>query len=105
VRVANFCGHLLLKAESIWTFVDQDCPASNNLGEQAMRRPVTWRKICLGSQSTKGFRFVERILTTVESLRAQGRNILDFLVETMSAAAQGRAPPSLLPVPSVVMRT
>jgi transposase len=100
VRVANFCGHLLLKAESIWTFVDQDCPASNNLGEQAMRRPVTWRKICLGSQSTKGFRFVERILTTVESLRAQGRNILDFLVETMNAAAQGRAPPSLLPAPA-----
>jgi transposase len=100
VRVANFSGHLLMKAESIWTFVDQDCPTSNNMGERAMRRPVTWRKICLGSQSTTGFRFVERILTTVESLRAQGRNILDFLVETMNAAAQGRAPPSLVPVPS-----
>jgi transposase len=58
---------------------------------------VLWRKICLGSQSKTGFRFVERILTAVESLRAQGRDILGFLVETMSAAAQGRAPPSLLP--------
>ena len=96
-RVANFSGHLLMKAESIWTFVEQDCPSSNNLGEQAMRRPVTWRKICLGSQSTTGFRFVERILTTVESLRAQGRNILEFLVEAIHAAAHGLPPPSLLP--------
>jgi len=33
----------------------------------------------------------------VESLRAQGRDILEFLVETMSAAAHGSSPPSLLP--------
>jgi hypothetical protein len=59
----------------------------------------TRSKTCLGSQSEKGFRFVERILTTVESLRAQGRDVLGFLVETMNAAAQGRAPPSLLPPP------
>jgi transposase len=98
-RVASFCDHLIRKAEAVFTFLDHDCPPSNNMGEQGMRRPVTWRKICLGSQSEEGFRFVERILTTVESLRAQGRNILGFLIETMEAAAQGRPPPSLLPLP------
>jgi transposase len=97
-RVATFCAHLLKKCESVFTFLDYDCPPSNNLSEQSLRKPVLWRKICLGSQSKTGFRFVERILTAVESLRAQGRDILGFLVETMSAAAQGRAPPSLLPV-------
>lgn len=96
-RVANFSAHLIMKAESMWTFLDVDCDATNNIAERSLRKPVMWRRSSLGSQSEVGCRFVERILTTVESLRAQGRGILDFLVETMSAAAQGRAPPSLLP--------
>lgn len=96
-RVANFSAHLIMKAESMWTFLDVDCDATNNLGERTLRKPVMWRRNSLGSQSEVGCRFVERILTTVESLRAQGRDVLAFLVETMSAAAQGRAPPSLLP--------
>jgi transposase len=66
------------------------------MSERDLRKPVIWRRICLGSQSEKGLRFVERILTTVESLRAQGRNILGFLVEAMNAATHERAPPSLL---------
>ena len=96
-RVASFCAHLIQKGESVFTFMDHDCPPSNNAAERDLRKAVLWRKLCLGSQSEKGFRFVERILTAVESLRAQGRDILDFLVETMSAACQGRPPPSLLP--------
>lgn len=41
--------------------------------------------------------FVDRILTTVESLRAQGIDVLAFLVEAICATAQGRAPPWLRP--------
>jgi transposase len=96
-RVANFSAHLIMKAESMWTFLDVDCDATNNIAERSLRKPVMWRRSSLGSQSEVGCRFVERILTTVESLRAQGRSVLDFLVDTMSAASQGRAPPSLLP--------
>jgi len=97
-RVANFSAHLIMKAESMWTFLDvEGCPTTNNLSERGLRKPVMWRRNSLGSQSERGCRFVERILTTVESLRAQGRDVLAFLVETMGAAAQGRPPPSLLP--------
>jgi transposase len=66
-----------------------------------LRKAVMWRRHSLGSQSEAGCRFVERILTAVESLRAQGRDVLALLVETMSAAAQGRAPPSLVPAVTV----
>ena len=59
-----------------------------------------WRRNCLGSQSDGGCLFVERVLTVVESLRAQGRDVHAFLVEAMSAVSQGRAPPSLLPIPA-----
>jgi transposase len=95
-RVAEFCAHLIMRCEAIWTFTERECPPTNNLAEQGMRKPVLWRRNCLGSQSERGCRFVERMLTTVESLRAQGRDVLAFLVESMSAAAQGRAPPSLV---------
>lgn len=97
-RVAEFSAHLLMKGESLFTFTEvEGCVPTNNLAEQSLRKPVMWRRNSLGSQSETGCRFVERILTTVESLRAQGRGVLEFLVETMSAAANGRAPPSLLP--------
>lgn len=97
-RVAEFSAFLLMKGESMFTFTEvEGCVPTNNLAEQSMRKPVMWRRNSLGSQSETGCKFVERILTTVESLRAQGRDVLAFLVETMSPAAQGRAPPSLVP--------
>lgn len=99
-RVANFSAHLIQSAESVFTFLDHDCDPSNNLAERSMRKPVMWRRNSLGSQSQTGCRFVERVLTAVESLRSQGRNVFEFLVETMGAAARGRAPPSLLPPPA-----
>jgi transposase len=97
-RVANFSAHLILRGEALWTFTEvPGCPPDNNLAERSLRKPVIWRRHSLGSQSEAGCRFVERILTTVESLRAQGRDVLAFLVDAMSAATQGRGPPSLLP--------
>jgi transposase len=101
-RVAEFSAYLLKKAESMFTFTEvEGCPPTNNLSEQSLRKPVMWRRACFGSQSDSGCLFVERILTVVESLRAQGRDVHAFLVEAMSAASQGRAPPSLMPTPVV----
>ncbi len=91
-RVAHFCAHLIQKAESMWTFTEvPGCPPDNNLAERSLRKPVQWRKGSLGSQSEAGCRFVERILTTVETLRAQGRDVLEFLVETTRATTQNGA--------------
>ena len=44
-----------------------------------------------------GAEFVSHLLTVVSSLNLQERNILDFLVESVSAARSGEIPPSLLP--------
>jgi len=46
-------------------------------------------------------RFVERMLTVCESLRAQGRSILDFVEESIRAALVGQPHPSLLPARAV----
>ena len=58
---------------------------------------MIWRRTSFGSDSLAGSQFVSRLLTVVSSLNLQERNILDFLVESVSAARAGEMPPSLLP--------
>jgi transposase len=53
-----------------------------------------------GTDSARGSRFVEGILTVVESCRQQGRNLLSFLLDTVTADRHGTAPPSILPAQS-----
>jgi transposase len=70
---------------------------TNNTSERALRHPVQWRRTCFGTQSAAGSRFVERILTTAETCRRQGRNLLEFLTQAVTALRHGLAAPSLLP--------
>ena len=58
---------------------------------------VLWRKRSYGTDSERGSRYVERILTCIESLRLQGRCALDYLHQTLAAWRQGLPTPSLLP--------
>jgi transposase len=57
---------------------------------------VLWRKNAFGCQSESGCRFVERILTVVQTLRLQKRSVLDFLVESVIAHREGTLPPALI---------
>jgi len=60
----------------LWAFVDQDnIQPTNNTAERALRHAVIWRKLCFGTQSAKGSRFVERALTVIETCRLQKRNV------------------------------
>lgn len=78
------------RRESLWRFVDiEDVEPTNNASERALRHGVIWRKLSFGTQSASGSRFVETILTVVETCRQQSRNLVDFItqaVETHLAA-------------------
>ena len=56
------------------------------------------RQVARTTQSKSGTLFVERILTTVITLRLQKRNVLDYLTTACKAATLGIPAPSLLPV-------
>jgi len=43
---------------------------------------------------------VERVLTTVTTLRQQKRDVLDYMTEACAAAIRGGKAPSLLPIVS-----
>ena len=79
-------------------------PPTNNAAERAIRHAVIWRKISLGTDSEQGSRFVERMLTVVQTLRMQRRNILDFVAESCQAAIHKVPGPSLLPPRQQVRR-
>ena len=56
-----------------WTFVEAEgVEPANNAAERALRHAVIWRKLSSGTQSAAGSRFVERMLTVVETARRAG---------------------------------
>ncbi len=95
------CRSILKYREALWRFVEHDgIEPTNNRAERALRHGVLYRKVSLGTQSSKGSRFVERMLTTWHTLRVQGRDLYDFLVRTAQGSLTGQPPPSLLPAPA-----
>lgn len=92
------CRDLLAWEAAMWLFLEEpDLAPTNNLSERRLRRPVLWRGGSFGSDSPTGSRFVERILSTVATLSAQKRNVLDFLMTAHVNHVAGLPAPSLLP--------
>jgi len=69
-KAARFCRNVLDVYPALWTFVRvENLEPTNNIAERTLRIGVIWRKISFGNHSQGGCRFVERILTTVQTLR------------------------------------
>ena len=99
--VQTSCCNLYLMSEALWAFVRvEGVEPTNNTAEQSLRHGVIWRKTSFGTQSQKGSRFVERILTVVMTLKRQKRPVLQHLVESVEAHLRGAPSPSLLPQPA-----
>jgi len=85
--------------KALWTFVAHDgVEPTNNLAERDLRTAVIWRETSFGTDSARGSRFVERILTTVSTLRKRGRCLLRFLPAALAAPGSRRRAPSLIAV-------
>ena len=97
-RTAGVCRQLLSIESSLWTFASTSgVEPTNNAAERAVRHAVCWRKTSYGTDSERGSRYVERILTVVASCRSQGRDVLDFLTQAITAHQSQSQKPSLLP--------
>jgi transposase len=95
--VAAFCENLLALEPALWTFARvEDVEPTNNFMERLLRRAVLWRKRSFGSCSVEGCRFVERILTVVQTRRLQGKNVLEYLQAALLAHRSGQTCPKLL---------
>jgi len=52
--------------------------------------------VSFGCQSERGLRFVERIMSVAQTARKQGKDLLDLIVRSVKAHAEGTSPPALL---------
>jgi transposase len=95
-KVAAFCQNLLDLEPALWTFLYQRVEPTNNHAERILRTGVLWRKNAFGCQSDAGCRFVERILTVVQTLRLQKRPVFAYLAEAIAAHRVGSPIPKLL---------
>ena len=57
--------------------------------------PVLWRKRSFGTQSERGNRFAERLMTVAHTARKQGNNVLELLTQCCVAQRDGGTYPSL----------
>jgi transposase len=97
-RLIGRCRVLRNHREWLWTFLEvEGVEPTNNAAERALRHAVIWRKLSFGTQSAAGSRFVETLLTTIETCRQQQRNVFEFVTQTVDAHFHGRNSPSLLP--------
>ena len=98
-KAATFCVNVLELLPAVWRFVVTDgVEPTNNHAERVLRRGVLWRKNAFGSHSLAGCRFVERMLTVVQTRRLQGQSVLGYLYHALVAHRARLPAPSLLAV-------
>jgi len=90
----GMCKQLSDHKEHLWTFLENpDVAPTNNAAERSLRHGVMWRKRTSGTRSARGDRFVEVMLSVIETCRQQERSVLTYV----TTALKTKTPASLLP--------
>jgi transposase len=96
-KAATFCANLLGLYPALWLFAAiEGVEPTNNHVERILRLGVLWRKNAFGCHSAAGCRFVERMLTVVQTLRLQKRPVLDYLYRAIVAHRSSLPAPQLM---------
>jgi transposase len=89
----RFARRLLREMDSLWVFLaHQGVEPTNNRAERALRFGVLWRKRSQGTESTKGNRWVERILSLKETCRLHARSTYQVLVDAVASLFTSQQP-------------
>ena len=97
--LAGQCRRIFNQRQYLWMFVyDERVEPTNNLAERTIRQAVLWRKGSFGTQSERGARYVERILTVCATCRLQGRSVIEYLRDACRCHLDG------IPVPSLITK-
>jgi transposase len=96
-KMGGKCRNILKHKKYLWAFVrDQRVEPTNNFAERIVRQGVLWRKSSFGTQSERGARYVERILTVCATCRLQGRSVIEYLRNVCHCHLNGIPAPSLI---------
>jgi transposase len=104
--LAGQCRRIFNQRQYLWTFVyHAQVEPTNNLAERTIRQAVLWRKGSFGTQSERGARYAERILSVCATCRLQGRSIIEYLRDACRCHLNRLPIPSLIPVPIHMAKT
>jgi transposase len=96
-RLYGMCRELHDHRQWLWTFLEhENVEPTNNASERSLRHAVIWRKLSFGTQSAGGSRFVETLLSVIETCRQQRRPVFPYLTAAVTAHFAGKHAPSLL---------
>ena len=96
-RLVGMCRELYDHRDWLWTFLNHDgVEPTNNASERSLRHAVIWRKLSFGTQSERGSRFVETMLSVIETCRQQGRDVFAFVTAAVQAHFARQPAPLLL---------
>ena len=99
-KFRGLCRTLQAAWGRMWVYLDvEGVEPTNNAAEQAIRAAVLWRKTSYGSQSERGRRYAEAMLSVTHTARKNGINVLNFLTEASQAAVTRSPAPLLIRTP------
>jgi transposase len=94
-EAGKFAKRLLREMDSLWVFLEeQGVEPTNNRAERALRFGVMWRKRSQGTESDKGNRWVERILSLRHSCQIRSLHTFPILVDAVDCYFK-QQPPNL----------
>jgi transposase len=84
-------------AEDYFRFITEPNVEPTNNGTERQIRPVVIdRRITQGTRGQSGMRWCERIWTTIATCKKQGRNVFDFIHDSVIAHWSNKSYPSLI---------
>ena len=95
-RTRGLARNLLKTWPALWTFTEiEGVEPTNNRAERGLRGAVIYRKLSLGSQSERGERTIERLLSASITCRLQKRSLFVYLTDVLGARIRGDPIPLL----------
>jgi hypothetical protein len=95
-RCRGMARNLLKAWPALWSFAKHEgVQPTNNHAERALLGAVIYRKLSLGSQSERGERRIERLLSAQTTCRLQHRSLFAYLADAIAAHARGDPVPLL----------
>ena len=92
-EAGTLARRLLNEMDALWLFLEEEgVEPTNNFGERALRFGVIWRKRSNGTQSDKGDRWVERILTLKQTCRTRSLPVFPLLVDAIQCYFKEQKP-------------